>query len=119
MHRISSETLELAKKHAEQLRKQGVSLVLIGESMSTSEHLKPSKEQLEFLEKAGKQVQVHAEVILRLVEVAEKDEQQSTEAYGAAVTEHTKATKLLIEAHKKSFDQPPSKALYQAKKSEK
>lgn len=100
MHQISQESIDLARKHAQQLQEHGVQLIEIGESLSKDEHREVSSEESAYLIRAGHQLQVYAQEIMSLVEIADVNDEYSTDAYTAAVKAHTEATKLEIAASK-------------------
>ncbi len=98
MHQISQESIDLAKKHAQRLQEHGLQLLEIGESLSKDEHREVSSEESAYLIRAGHQLQVYAQEIMSLAEIAEVNDEYSTDAYSAAVKAHTEATRLEIAA---------------------
>lgn len=104
-HQISEQSIEAARRHAEQIKQHGQEVEKIALSAKNHKVFDVDPEgllgnQLELVEQLGQEIQMHGQESLAHAQAVEETSGQSVQDYTAAVEAHAKATAAHVQANR-------------------
>jgi arginyl-tRNA synthetase len=97
-HHIAKENIDAIVQHSYQIKDHGQQIEQLGTALMQNHQAE--SEACRTIQAIGQQIQKHADVAMKLAEVAQQNRESSTEAFIQAGMEHAEAIKLHVEANR-------------------